>query len=405
MDENADAGVEEREIAVEGRAAGTAAAHPAAERRAQLAVHRLLVEGVLEPQIHGGTGARVQPLPLDGEGVVLGDAHRTLEQRSPARLLGLAQEVLVDLLEDIGDTEEERRPERPQRGGQRLLGQLRLVREEQPAAQTHSLDHQAVDVRERQEGEDRRPFAGRRGGLPPPGEQDVAGAGQAAVGERAAPGPAGRAGRVRDHGGGVRHDDAAQRVHRRVRHVPARLDEVGQGLGVQLPDVPQQRELGAHRADRHHARLVLDHHAHTGRVPQDPLDLVARRRRIDRHDLGAHGPQRDGEHRPLVPGPRHHGHPVARPDPGRDQPLGQSGHFVPRLGRAHPCPGAGGGGVAARDLRQSGITVRRLEQRIGQPSGHDRARRWSNTEVAHATLRTFPARDLADGAVTGGDRT
>lgn len=350
----------------------------------------------MEPQVHGGAGARVQPLPFDGEGVILRGAHRALEQRSPARLFRLEQEVLVDLLEEIGDTEEEGRPERPQRGGQRLLGRLRLVREEQPAPQTHPLDHQAVDVRERQEREDRRLFTRCGGGLPPPVEQDVAGARQTAVGERAAPGTAGRPGRVRDHRGGVRHDDAAQRVHRRVRDVPARLDELRQGLGVQLPDVPQQRELGTHRADRHHAHLVLDDHAHTGRVPQDPLDLVARRRRTDRHDLGAHGPQCDGEDRPLVAGSCHHRDPVARPDPGRDQPLGQLDHFVPRLGRAHPCPGARGTGVAACDLRQSGIKVRRVEQRIGQPSGHDRACRSSNTEVGHATLRTFPARDLAE---------
>ena len=218
-----------------------------------------------------------------------------LEQRAPARLLGRAQEVLVDLLEDRGDAVEIGRPERPQRRRQRLLAQVGLVAHQHAAAQAQPLDHQAVHVGERQEGEDRRLLA-RRGAAvcPQPGEQGVAGARQAAVGAARSPGdgPVCRrctrsprwspAARCRRSESTVASGTVPARARRAAPAPPASNCQTCRSSG----------QRGAHRADRHHALLVLDDHAHTGGVPQDPLDLVARRRRIDRHDLGAHRPQR-----------------------------------------------------------------------------------------------------------------
>ncbi len=208
--EDADAGEEEGEFTVERGAAGDGAAQPTAERLTEFAVDALLVQGVLEPQIESGPGAGAQPLPFHGLGVVPGCPRRAFEQRAPAGPLGRGQEALVDPLEDRGHPVQISGAEGEQSGGQGLRVQIGFVRHQEAAAQAQRLDHQPVHVGERQEDQDGRLLPGRGRGVAPALEQGVAGAGQAAVGERAAAGPAAGAGGVGDDGGGVGQHDPAQ---------------------------------------------------------------------------------------------------------------------------------------------------------------------------------------------------
>jgi len=351
---------------------------------------------VLEPQVEPGARTLAQPLPLTGQGEVAGGLRGPLEQGTAARLLGGAQEVLVDPLVDRGHGVEVRGPERLEGDGQRLLAQVGLVGHEEAAPDAHALDHEAVHVREGQEGEDGRLLARRGRDLPPALQQDVAGGRETAVTERAPHRTPGGAGGVGDHRRGVREHDAAQRLDRGERDHLAPLGQVVEGRRVQLPDVPQPGQRGAHRADRHDRLLVLHHHGHTAGVPQDPLDLVARRRRVDRHHLGADRPQRIAENRPLVPGACHDRHPVTGRDPAGDQPLRKVHDLVPELHRRDLLPASRGALGAAGEHRQGGVELRSLEDAVGQTPAGARQGPGSEGEVAHALLLTCTGCDCAD---------
>lgn len=226
MDEDADSGVEEGQFTVQGRAGRDPAAHPSAQSGPQLSVHRLVVQGVLQLQVETGAGACAQPVAFLGLGEVLRGADGPLEQRTAACSLGRVHEVLVDLLEDEGDRVQVGGPEGKDRRGEGFLVQIGFMAHQEATAHAEPLDHEAVHVGEREEGEDGGLLSGRSRRVFPAREQCVGGARQAAMRQGAAPGASRRAGGVGDDRRGVGQHDPAQRVDRRRRYPAAPLDQL-----------------------------------------------------------------------------------------------------------------------------------------------------------------------------------
>ena len=84
----------------------------------------------------------------------------------------------------------------------------------------------------------------------------------------------------------------------------ARLEvgELAEPAAVDLPGMGKCREPGLQRADHGRVLVGLDDDGGRAGVAEDPLDLVRRGGRVDRHDDGAGGEDRVVEERPLKPG-------------------------------------------------------------------------------------------------------
>ena len=133
------------EPSAEGRATGDCPAHLPAECRAQLAVDEAIEDRVLQPQDEAGVAL------LQCNAVVDGDGGRSVEDVPLARRDRLLLRRVVDLLEDAGDSEHERRPERHEHREQVL--DVGSMPEPGACANAAELDHPAEDVGDRQEQE------------------------------------------------------------------------------------------------------------------------------------------------------------------------------------------------------------------------------------------------------------
>ena len=247
----------------------------------------------------------------------------------------------VELLEDARDRRQVRRPDLGELGDD-LLRVAAEVGERRAHVEHGELDQQRERVREREEqvgdvaGLDDRVALAHR--------DDVA---VVAVAEHAALRRPGRPRRVDDRvrlvardgvrapvqlGGVARAAALAQRVERdRVADVAGRVDH---------DDRLQRRQVVAHRADLGDLRRVLaDDRARLG-VAGDPLALLGRVRRVDRHDDRPGGGDAEVGVRPLRPGRAEDRHAIARLDPEVDQAAADLRHDLAELGVADVVPGA-----------------------------------------------------------------
>ena len=191
-DRHADAAEEVPEPGAQRRAAGDRVLHPAAEQLAKLAVDQPVEQPVLEPQ--GEPGAAL----VLGLAVGDRDVGGAVEDLALAVRLRLGRGGVVDLLEDARHGQHERRLE-DREVGQQVLDVGGMPHPD-AGGDGADLNHPAEDVRQRQEQQ----------GRPGTGEQVSHAADhvvrldqEVAVGQLAALGPAGRAGRVDDRGQAV----------------------------------------------------------------------------------------------------------------------------------------------------------------------------------------------------------
>ncbi len=120
---------------------------------------------------------------------------------------------------------------------------------------------------------------------------------------------------------------------------PAQLLEAA---GLDLPHVLERGQPVAHRLDGGRVGVRLHDAGGGARVAEDPLHLLRRTGLVHRHGDRARAPDREVQQRPLVARAGHQADPVARLDPGGDQPLrgrvhlGEEGRWPSRPARCRP---------------------------------------------------------------------
>ncbi|GAA4955781.1 hypothetical protein GCM10023238_23030 [Streptomyces heliomycini] len=107
---------EEAEVALQRGAAADGVARPAAELLADPAVDQQVVQGPGGVQAGAGALAAAQEPVEVGLAEADGDAVGAFEGGAPADPLGGGPAGVVDLLEEVGDADQERRAERLERG-------------------------------------------------------------------------------------------------------------------------------------------------------------------------------------------------------------------------------------------------------------------------------------------------
>ncbi|MDF9872869.1 hypothetical protein OKW18_005007 [Streptomyces pratensis] len=331
----------------------------AAEHRAQLAEHQLVEDLVLDPQARRRAFRGAQRTAV-GDRRVGGP----VEDLPLAVGLRLGARRVVDLLEHPRHTEDQRRPERGQ-----FVGEVLDVRHAAELDRGHhrgDLDQPAEDVGGGEEEQDGT-LARTEEGLEP--LHDVAALREeAAVGQHAALGAAGRARGVDDRRGVVGLGAHHAQVQRLVRHTGARRHELADGTPVDLPDVFQGREPVPHGGDGLRVGATLHDDRDRAGIAEYPLDLLGGAGLVHRHGDGARAPDREVQQDPLEAGAGHEGDAVAGLDPRGDQAPGGVLDLSQEPGRRDVRPDSGHlpahhrdvgmlSGVAADEIRQ--IAVRR----------------------------------------------
>jgi hypothetical protein len=390
VDRDPGAGEDQAEFAPQRGAARDRVPHTPAQHRPQLPVDGAVEDRVRGPEHRPRAGTRARVVPFHGLGVAHRDVHRPVEHIALAGLQGDLPRPAVDLLEDVGDGEDERRPEGRERGQQQGGRDLRLVAQQYAVADAEDLHHQSVDVGQRQEGEDGRLLALRGDEAGPSGEQDVALGREVGVGDHTALGAPGGAGGVGDGGDRARCHREAVAVHQIVGDAAPQFGQLPYAAVVELPDAAQRRRRVAHRAHRHGVLLVLDDYRHHLRVGQDPAHLLGGGGGVDGHDLGADRPQRVAEQRPLVAGAGHHRDPVVEPYAVGQQALGQGPHLVAEGGGGDGGPLTARRVLAAGELCEAGVALGQFVDRVRQPSRPHRLHHGRKAEIAHGTPITGP---------------
>ncbi len=322
--------------------------------------------------------------------VAAGDADRPVEGGAPARGLGGGASGAADLLQDVRDGVEEGRAEVGQVGEEVVGAEAGRVAEAYPGAQADQRGHPAEDMGEREEEE-----GGRRFGAV--GAED--GAEQrhrvvdlgvdVAVGQRAALGAAGGAGGV-DEGGEVGGaDGGAPFVDHRVGQFPSGGDEVGDGAGVELPEVDEGGQPAADAGDQPGLRDALPDAGGGPGVVEDPRHLVGGGSGVDGDGDQPGGPGGAVDEGPLVGGTGHERQPVAAAQPVGDQALGDGPDLVREVRAGQVGPAAVGLPPGQRDRpgRLGGVDERQVTQ-----------------GTADERRRQRGQRDLADGAVVDRQR-
>lgn len=236
-----------------------------------------------------------------------------------------------------------------------------------PAADRRDLDHPPEDMGEREEEqcrglvarlgvEDRLPAAQHRVRL----EHEVG------VGDHTSLGAAGGTRGVDHRGHGVRGDRPAVPVHHLVVETVARREQLRHRVGVELPEPFEPGQPVDHRTDGHGVVLVLHQTGRDLGVVEHPVDLLGGGGGIDGYGLGADGPEREVEERPLVAGTGHDRDAVPEPYAVREQPLGQPEHVVTEGGGGHVPPSALLVLAAEDDMAGSGERV--LEDGVREPA-------------------------------------
>ena len=277
------------------------------------------------------------PRAAVGEGLAVGDGRGLghVEDAALAVVVRLDLGAVVDLLEHPRHREQEVRLEARQLGGELL--RVGEVADDVAVLLGGALDDAGEDVREREE--QQRRVAGlhevaERVGDRAHLEQQVA------VGDLAALGAA-RGARGVDEGGevvGVHPGPAL--LERGVVHPGTGVTQGRDGT-VGTVDLPHVLQIGELLAQVLHDRAVLvglDDDALRAGVRQAPLDLVGRRRLVDRERDRARGPERVVEQRPLVAGRRDQPDTVAGLQPGRDEALGGRRDLVTEGGEGDVLP-------------------------------------------------------------------
>ncbi len=229
-----------------------------------------------------------------------------------------------DLLEDARDREDEGGLEGRQLGEQVL--DVGAVPEPRACLDAADLDDPREHVGERQEQQ-----GGGALGLEEPfelGDRDAQLVLEVVVGEHAALGPPGRAGGVDQRREVVRARRRTAFLELRVADAGAEPPDLGDRPTLERPDVGELGQAPAHGPDAGQVGRVLHHDRPRPGVREDPLDLLLRRRLVDRHGRRAGEPDRVVEQGPLVARARDQGHPVAGLDAGRDQALRHGRHLV-----------------------------------------------------------------------------
>ena len=161
--------------------------------------------------------------------------------------------------------------------------------------------------------------------------------------EHAALRPAGRAGGVDDLGqvGGAAGPTPFFDLLR--PHLRAAGREVGQpteAAAVDLPHVGQRGQASPRGGDLPGVIVGLGHHGNRAGVAEDPLHLLQRGGRVDRHGDTAGGQDGVVNKCPFEPGARHQRHPATRLDAGRDEASGEAANLPGELAPGHRRPGA-----------------------------------------------------------------
>ena len=353
---DADAAEEVAEPFAERRPAGDGVLRPAAERRPQLAVDQPVEHRVLGSQAERRTAGTIQRPAVRDRGVRGAAEDRALLLADRLLLGGV-----VHLLEHPRHGQDERRPERGQRGQQR--GQVPAVPEHDPALEAAHLDDPGEHVRQRQEQQRARVLCpGHQGqraekGVPHVGQEVLVGqlaalgasGGARGVDDR---GQVGRPGRGRPAGDDLITDVGARRAQR----VEVLLD---------LPQVRQRGHPVPEAADGVPVGGGFDEAGPRARVGEDPFGLLGGGGLVDRHGDGARGPDGVVDQRPLVPGVRHQRDPVPGLDAGRDQSIGHRDDLAGELARGHVRPFTGNPGRPGRASKHHGLGL------LGGPAEHD----------------------------------
>jgi len=248
--------------------------------------------------------------------------------------LGLLLGGVVDLLEYAGDREEEGGLERAE--GRQQLTRVGLVAGAHPGVHVEDGDEAREDVRRRDEEQ-----GGGAGGLHDlvEGLRGVAGQlDEVAVREHASLGSSGGARGV-DEGRDVRADG----------EVPATLDlvigdrgslrgERVDGAQMQLPDLPEQRQVAAHLVDAGEVLRRLDEERDRAGVLEDPLDLRRRARLVDRHHHRTGVEEGEVDEAPLVGGAGEEAHFLARLDARGGEALRERDHGGVEVGGGDVAP-------------------------------------------------------------------
>ncbi|CAI7669972.1 unnamed protein product, partial [Penicillium discolor] len=295
---------------------------------------------------------------LQQPGVLDRDVGRGAEDLALAARLGLLLGGVVDLLEHAGDREEEGGLERAE--GREQLARVRLVTGAHPRVHVEDGDEAGEDVCRRDEEEGGGPrrlhdLVERLRGVA--GQLD-----EVAVGEHAAlRSPGGTRGV--DEGGDVGADG----------EVPAALDLlVGdrRPLGgervdraqVQLPDLPEQRQVAAHLVDASEVLRRLDEEGDRAGVLEDPLDLRRRAGLVDRHHHRTGVEEGEVDEAPLVGGAGEEAHLLAGLDARGGEALRERDHRGLEVGGGDVAPS-----VALRDGEQRPVGSRldALRKQVG----------------------------------------
>ena len=192
------------------------------------------------------------------------------------------------------------------------------------------LDHPRERVRERQEHE-------QGGGRPQVGPLDVRVAGEqdVAVGQHAALGRTGGAGRVDDGGDVIGADGVEPALQLGLLDLAGAGSHVGDRGGVagrlHAHDVLEAGQLAAHRLDLLELRRVLDDDRAGAGVVDHVAALLGRVRVVDRHDDDAGGQQGGVGQRPFRARLAQQRHAVAGLEAERDEAAGQLADRVAEL--------------------------------------------------------------------------
>ena len=277
-----------------------------ADRGPQLAVDEAVEELVPQPQQQAraaaGRGTRCTPRAVDS-------AWR--EDPALALRRGLVLRRVVDLLEDVGHGEDDRRLELDEERGA-FLASLLWARWTRLWTAVSWMDRARMCATGMKSSVLLRSL--KTSSVTFVGGHDVVDlAQQVGVGDGAALGAPRRAGRVDDRGQRRRSSVTCGGPRPRTGRAATRRGERRRGRpGRRAATRPQVGRPVAHGRDHVGDGGVRDEHADRTGVAQDPLDLLGRRRLVDRHGDPAGGPDRVVAHHPLEARARHDRDAVAR---------------------------------------------------------------------------------------------
>ena len=293
-------------------------------------MHEGVGDGVLGLEHHPGTAGRLERARVGDRD--LGRPPEDPQRRARARLL---LGGVVDLLEDAGHGEDERRLERLEVREQ--VARVGGVAQHGTGRDAQHFDVAREDVGERHE--QQRARVRLRADLTEAEGAVERERHEVAVREHDPLRAARRARRVDDRRDVVGAELPAATLDLGVRDVRAVGDQRRDAPLVDHDDLAKVAQLATSVLDDGRVSRRLDDRESNVGVREDPAHLVGRRGLVDRHADGACGPDREVGDGPLVARVRHDRHVVAGSDPVRDQPLGDCGHLSGEGGRGDGGPG------------------------------------------------------------------